>query len=248
MLSDTGYAVIPGPFDASKLETVTSAIDKAAAAASHEEIKVGSSGSNVRIDGLLAKMPALERLFTHPPVVAAAEELIGPFRLSSFHMRTVLPGAEAQALHQDVRPYCDGWPLLGFIFMMDVFTPENGATRFVPGSQKIETMPAEFLRAHPAQVHACGPVGSMILLMDRCGTASVRTVPPSQGGPCKARSSRRAQAPRPIGRKCFRLPSGLKSRLAHRLSFEEPRRAAPNPARSFVPPPSSERRTPPAPA
>jgi len=163
MLSDTGYAVIPGPFDASKLETVTSAIDKAAAAASHEEIKVGSSGSNVRIDGLLAKMPALECLFTHPPVVAAAEELIGSFRLSSFHMRTVLPGAEAQALHQDVRPYCDGWPLLGFIFMMDVFTPENGATRFVPGSQKIETMPAEFLRAHPAQVHACGPVGSMIL-------------------------------------------------------------------------------------
>jgi len=155
--------VISGPFDGEALATLISTLDRAVADSLPHEIKQGSSRTNVRINDLLAKVPKLESLFTYPPTVAAASDLIGSFRLSSFHMRTVLPDAEAQALHQDVRPHADGWPLLGFIFMVDAFTPENGATRFVPGSEKLETMPAKLLRAHPAEEHACGPAGSMIL-------------------------------------------------------------------------------------
>ena len=155
--------MVPGPFDGEVLATLIDALDRAVADSLPHEFKLGSSRTNVRIDGLLAKVPKLESLFTYAPVVAAASDLIGSFRLSSFHMRTVLPGAEAQALHQDVRPHADGWPLLGFIFMVDAFTPENGATRFLPGSEQIEALFAELLARHPTEECACGPAGSMIL-------------------------------------------------------------------------------------
>jgi len=163
MLSERGYMVTSGPFEGADLTAIMSALECAVAEALPHQIKRGSSGTNVRVDGLLPKAPRLEALFTHPPVLVAAKGLTGVFRLSSFHVRTVLPGSSAQLLHQDVRPHADGWPLLGFIFMVDDFTPENGATRFVPGSQELEDMPEELLRSHPYEEHACGPAGSMIL-------------------------------------------------------------------------------------
>jgi hypothetical protein len=162
-ISERGYTVVPGPFEGAALSALITDLDRAVANSHPDQIKWGSSGTNVRIDGLLAKLPQLELLFTYAPVVAAAQALIGPHRLSSFHLRTVLPGACAQALHQDVRPGCDGWPLLGFIFMVDAFTPNNGATRFIPRSAGLEAVPAELLQSHPAEVYACGPAGSMIL-------------------------------------------------------------------------------------
>jgi ectoine hydroxylase-related dioxygenase (phytanoyl-CoA dioxygenase family) len=37
-------------------------------------------------------------------------------------------------IHVDVERTSTGWPLLGFIFMVDEFTANNGATRFIAGS------------------------------------------------------------------------------------------------------------------
>jgi ectoine hydroxylase-related dioxygenase (phytanoyl-CoA dioxygenase family) len=72
-------------------------------------------------------------------------------------MRTVLPRATAQTLHQDVSPAVTAGPLVGFGFMVDAFSGENGATRFVPGSEALESMPADWLfLQHPAEERACG--------------------------------------------------------------------------------------------
>ncbi len=62
----------------------------------------------------------------------------------------------------------DGWTMVGFIFMVDEFRSDNGATRFVPGSHLWTEVPPEFalgeFRAdYPGQVLACGPAGSMIV-------------------------------------------------------------------------------------
>ncbi|HSU83168.1 MAG TPA: phytanoyl-CoA dioxygenase family protein, partial [Thermoanaerobaculia bacterium] len=45
--------------------------------------------------------------------------------------------------------------------MVDEFRPENGATRFVPGSHWLEKEPGD--DAREGQVLACGPAGSIIL-------------------------------------------------------------------------------------
>lgn len=164
MLAGKGYEVIPGPYRAAKLAEAVAAIEGAVADAAAHEVKVASSGSNVRVAGLLDRAPMAAALFTHRPLLLAASQVIaGPFRLSGFHVRTVLPGAPAQALHQDVAPHRDGWPLVGFIFMLDPFTRENGATRFVPSSENRTSLPSELLTDHPAEECACGPAGSMIL-------------------------------------------------------------------------------------
>jgi ectoine hydroxylase-related dioxygenase (phytanoyl-CoA dioxygenase family) len=51
----------------------------------------------------------------------------------------------------------DGWPMVGFIIMVDPFGESNGATRFVPGSHRSSVTPQK------GQVAAYGPAGSIII-------------------------------------------------------------------------------------
>jgi ectoine hydroxylase-related dioxygenase (phytanoyl-CoA dioxygenase family) len=73
----------------------------------------------------------------------------------------------AQGLHVDVIRDSADWPLVGFILMVDEFRPENGATRFVPGSQRWTTVPeghdAELQADRDDQALACGPAGSLLI-------------------------------------------------------------------------------------
>ena len=83
-------------------------------------------------------------LYVFPPLLEACCLVIGrPFKLSSLHARTVRPGTPAQELHVDVQRDSADWPLLGFILMVDEFRPDNGATRFVPGSHRWSGTPAD---------------------------------------------------------------------------------------------------------
>ena len=49
--------------------------------------------------------------------------------------------------------------MLGYIFMVDEFRPENGATCFLPRSQGAKNQPETV----DGLVQACGPAGSMIV-------------------------------------------------------------------------------------
>ena len=76
------------------------------------------------------------------------------------------PGSAAQELHVDVRRDSADWPLVGFILMVDAFRPDNGATRFVPGSHLRPDAPEDAGNAHPdieREVLACGPAGSLLI-------------------------------------------------------------------------------------
>ena len=158
MLPPEGFAIVPGPFGPADLQDAVRAYDRAVAVAQTDEVRVGST--SVRVNGLLGRAPELAAILTHPPLLSAAAALIGgPFKLSAFHARSVSAGAAAQALHQDVAPGCDGWPLLGVIFMVDAFTAENGATRFLPGSADLSELPDTV----PNVEQACGPSGALLL-------------------------------------------------------------------------------------
>jgi ectoine hydroxylase-related dioxygenase (phytanoyl-CoA dioxygenase family) len=112
--------------------------------------------------------PEFDGIYVFPPLLAACCLIIGkPFKLSGTRARTLEPGATVEALHVDVQARADGWPIVGFILMVDAFDAENGATRLVPGSHLELRDPGEVVSnlsaAHEEEVLACGPAGSMLI-------------------------------------------------------------------------------------
>jgi ectoine hydroxylase-related dioxygenase (phytanoyl-CoA dioxygenase family) len=157
-LQKEGFVVIPGPAPKSKLAELASAYDLVIARA--DPADVGSGGSTTRVHDLVNRSAAFDDLYVYTPVLEAACQVIGqPFKLSSLLARTLNPNKPAQKLHVDFPADEDGWPMLGFIFMVDEFRRENGATCFLPGSQGAPYPPETSDRL----VQACGPAGSMIV-------------------------------------------------------------------------------------
>ncbi len=146
---------------------LSAAYDAVMGNADPDDVKFGSSTTRVR--DVVNRGRVFDGLYLHPPVLKACCRIINePFRLSTIHARTLRPGLPAQNLHVDFERDAHGWTMVGFIFMVDELRNDNGATRFVPGSQlwsvvSPELALGEFKANYPGQVLACGPAGSMIV-------------------------------------------------------------------------------------
>jgi hypothetical protein len=165
-LLDSGFVVIPGPVGGGRLAQLARAYDSAVASADPADVSVGST--TTRVHGLINRRPEFDDLYVFPPVLEACCRVIGrPFKLSSLLARTVRPHSQAQPLHVDFNADGGGWPMVGFIIMVDDFRRDNGATRFVPGSHKRPALPGEVTgdsaSDHDCQVVACGAAGSVII-------------------------------------------------------------------------------------
>jgi ectoine hydroxylase-related dioxygenase (phytanoyl-CoA dioxygenase family) len=168
-LDERGFVVLPGPVPALQLERFALAYDAAVTAAASEDVHMGRT--TTRVNDFVNRGAEFDALYVFPPLLAAARRVIGrPFKLSALHARTVRPGAAAQELHVDVPRHSADWPLVGFILMVDAFRPDNGATRFVPGSHRWPAAPGETeetssdrTAAHADEVLACGPAGSLLI-------------------------------------------------------------------------------------
>jgi len=163
-LRDAGFVVIPGP-TSQTIQNVSEAYDRAFATADAADVRIGSS---TRLTDFVNRGGEFDEIYLFPPLLAACCRVIGrPFKLSGTRARTLEPGAPAVGLHVDVEPRADGWPIVGFILMVDAFDADNGATRFVPGSHTNLRDPRELVSdpaaPHRDQVLACGPAGSMIV-------------------------------------------------------------------------------------
>jgi hypothetical protein len=155
-LRDDGFAVIPGPAPLEKLPELANLYDQAVLEADPADIAIGST--TTRVSDFVNRSAEFDCLYLHPPLLQACRQVIGrPYKLSTLHARTLRPRMPAQKLHVDFAADSEGWPMVGFIFMIDEFRPDNGATCFVPGSQGASTPPVRDL------VSACGPAGSMIV-------------------------------------------------------------------------------------
>jgi hypothetical protein len=164
-LCDDGFVVMPGPVLHGGCARLSEAYDEAVSTADPADVSIRSS---TRVSDFVNRGPDFDGIYTYGPVLAAGCRIIGrPFKLSTMHARTLEPGAPAQPLHVDVKREADGWPLVGFILMVDEFHPENGATRFVPGSHLLSREPGEVMKdatdAWEGEVLACGPAGSIII-------------------------------------------------------------------------------------
>jgi hypothetical protein len=164
-LSVNGFVVLPGPEIPGGPARLSQAYDRAVLTADPRDVSIRSS---TRVHDFVNRGPEFDGLYVCGPVLAACCQIIGrPFKLSTMLARTLEPGAPAQPLHVDVQREAEGWPLVGFILMVDAFDAENGATRFVPGSHLLPREPNDLMKdatdACEGEVLACGRAGSMII-------------------------------------------------------------------------------------
>jgi ectoine hydroxylase-related dioxygenase (phytanoyl-CoA dioxygenase family) len=161
--------VTDGPFAINETAKIAKDYDRSFAITPGAQIKRGRTSTRW---GRLVALEAFYRICSHTPLLSAASERIGgPMKLSSFFARTLLPNVAAEPPHQDVAPGVDGYPLFGFIFMVDEFWFENGAARFIAGSRPL---------ADAVACDACGRAGSMLIFdgTTRHGHGASRTDSP----------------------------------------------------------------------
>jgi hypothetical protein len=134
-LNRNGFFILHGPYAGD----ITQAYDEAMASGTAPDLKVGST--TARLSDLVNRSSAFDPIFLHPPLLEACAHFIGaPFKLSSLLGRTLHPHAPAQALHQDLPDDSPDRPMLGFIYTVDPFRTDNGATRFLHPCTGHETL------------------------------------------------------------------------------------------------------------
>ena len=164
-LHDVGYVVIEGPVAHINCAQLAEAYDAAVLAAHPDDVRIRSS---TRISDFVNRGSDFDGLYIYGPLLAACCQIIArPFKLSTMHARTLEPGTPVEPLHVDFKREADGWPMVGFILMVDEFRSDNGATRFVPGSHRATNVPGDVMKDSTAdydgQLMACGPAGSIII-------------------------------------------------------------------------------------
>lgn len=120
----------------------------------------------VRINNLLAYDERFWAVPLQPSVLALAESLLDrELLLSSLCSLTLGPGQTAQPLHEDTQqlPLARPRPPLAInaMWALSDFTEDNGATRIVPGSHKLDHAPA--YGAQVETVAATMAAGSVML-------------------------------------------------------------------------------------
>ncbi|SDM83564.1 Ectoine hydroxylase-related dioxygenase, phytanoyl-CoA dioxygenase (PhyH) family [Paenibacillus sp. yr247] len=171
-LNEKGFVVFTGMLDAAELETLR---------AKYEELmeKEGmNAGKEVhqeegtrRLSDLVNKGECFDSVYTNQKLLAAVYHVLKrEFKLSSLNARDAIPGAGLQALHADwgSREEFEPFHVCNSIWLIDDFTPDNGATRIVPGTHKLAGYPRDYgidpRERHPQEELIVAPAGSVCVI------------------------------------------------------------------------------------
>jgi ectoine hydroxylase-related dioxygenase (phytanoyl-CoA dioxygenase family) len=169
-LDEQGYLLLPGVMDAGLLARARQRIDELFAEegeAAGSEFKQEPGAR--RLANLVNKGRLFEEIILTPTVLECMAQVLGPrFKLSSLNARSTDPNSEAdQPLHADsgALPDDSGYWVCNSVWLLDDFTPENGATRMVPGSHRWKRLPPpEMYEPHPEQQLALGKAGDVVVM------------------------------------------------------------------------------------
>jgi hypothetical protein len=142
-LARDGFAVLPDVLSKREVARVRAKLVEVAgqeqAAGIDHDPKWEDGPRNQRVFGLMNKGTEFAELIEHPVALALMGHLLDPsFLISSITANITGPGGFPMYLHYDQDYVPLPWPrfplVANIIWMLDDFTEENGATRFIPGS------------------------------------------------------------------------------------------------------------------
>jgi len=125
-----------------------------------------------RLANLVDYDEIFQRAVAMPKLLACVAQVLGPeFKLSSLNARSARPHTDwTQPLHCDTGalPDARGNSVCNIIWMLDDFTPDNGATRFVPGTHRSHQLPQNVLAdasaTHPDERLLLGRKGTVVVM------------------------------------------------------------------------------------
>jgi ectoine hydroxylase-related dioxygenase (phytanoyl-CoA dioxygenase family) len=125
-----------------------------------------------RLANLIDYDELFQRAVGLPKLLSCVAQVLGPdFKLSSLNARSARPHSDwTQPLHCDTGalPDARGNSVCNIIWMLDDFTPDNGATRFVPGSHRSRRLPQDVLAdasaPHPDERLLTGRRGTVVVM------------------------------------------------------------------------------------
>lgn len=170
-LDEQGFLHLPGILSQDQVD----AINRRQAELLQEEgdragTEVHQEAGTDRLSDLINKDPIFHVILTTPPVLAAiAHVLQNDLKLSSLNSRAAHPGKGLQHLHADWGKLetLNDYQVCNSIWLLDDFTPENGATRAVPGSHRHGRSPSDDMTdpgaPHPDEIQLLGKAGDVVV-------------------------------------------------------------------------------------
>lgn len=185
-LDEEGFLVLPGLMTPELLAELRRRIEELFA---EEGAQAGSEFKQEpearRLANLVNKGRVFEEVILTPCVLECMTHILGPrFKLSSLNARSTDPhSASGQPLHADSGAIADdaGYFVANSVWLLDDFTLENGATRFVAGSHRWRRLPEpDFYAPHPEEQLVLGKAGDVVVMnahMWHGGTANRTALP-----------------------------------------------------------------------
>lgn len=168
-LDDRGYVLLPNMMTLNELEELRVKYEELMAKEGANAGKeVHQEQGTRRLADLVNKGECFDKLYTHPRLLAAIYHVLKrEFKLSSLNARDSIPGSGLQALHADwgERSVHEPFNVCNSIWLIDDFTPDNGATRIVPGTHLLAGSPGDYMEdpcePHPEEVLITAPAGTV---------------------------------------------------------------------------------------
>ena len=211
-LDREGYLFLPGILTAAQVNALNARLaDLLAGEGEKAGREVHQEAGTDRLSDLANKGEVFDICYTHPRVLAGiAHVLQNDLKLSSLNARAALPGQGLQGLHADwgqaVAP--DNYQVCNSIWLLDDFTPNNGATRVVPGSQRSGLMPQEVMpdvtAPHPDEVKIIAPAGTVVVFNSHTWHGGTRNTTDAPRRALHSYFCRRSQPPQLDQRKYIR--------------------------------------------
>lgn len=175
-IAEYGLTIVPDVLDADALKRAREALYRAAESdrARGREKKFGldyaHDDTNQRVWNVLSRDPVFEDLAFHEAAVAYVKAVLGwPALLGNISANITGPGGGEMVLHADQifvpEPWAEAPQGMNVAWCLDDFTEANGATRFVPGSHKLNRAPRP--GEAPPDVPMEAPAGSIVVFESR---------------------------------------------------------------------------------